>query len=86
MTKPKAHIALSYVRPDEVAECWNGVGNDLYRALWGLMKFVPKTPNIEDSGPADHVGYGSVASLWEHVSPEMAAELNALAEKEDAHA
>lgn len=82
MSKPKPHSAFSYHRPDEVAECWDGVSDALYKALWSLVKHVPKIPNIEDSGPADHVGHGSVASLWGHVSEEHAIALNELAEKE----
>jgi hypothetical protein len=59
-----------YIRPDEVAECWDGVlkVNGLYEALWSL----PQTPipNLEDSGPHDHVGHDNLAQHWSKLSEE----------------
>ena len=70
-------------RADEVAECWEGVSDALYRALWN--KVVPAMKplnNIEDSGPFDHVGVESLASHWALLSEDEQAELNRLAAKQ----
>lgn len=66
-----------YLRPDEVAECWDGVTKvpGLYEALWGFMKAVRPIPNREDTGPADHIGYGNLAQFWDQLSPEHQAAL-----------
>jgi hypothetical protein len=77
----KPNNAFEYIRADEVAECWEGVSKDLYRALWN--KIVPHQkpiPNLEDSGPADHVGHENLASHWYRLTEEEQAELNKLAE------
>jgi hypothetical protein len=41
---------LQYWRPDEVAECLDGIGQDLYRKLWQI------TSDLEQSGKAVPVG------------------------------
>jgi hypothetical protein len=82
--KPAPNAAFKYTRPDEVAECWDGVGEELYKVLWNLMSYVPAIPNIEDSGPSDHVGHGNLADLWAHLSADEAEKLNKLAEAKDA--
>lgn len=78
------HSWLTSIRPDEVAECWEGVDGELYAVLWKAMDAVPPIPNIEDSGPMDHVGYGSVASVWGQFDDKTKAQLNELARKEQA--
>lgn len=64
-----------YIRADEVAECWNGVlaVDGLYEALWSL----PQTPvpNLEDSGPHDHIGHDNLAAHWGVISPDHQAAL-----------
>lgn len=73
--------ALDYTRPDEVAECWDNVPDDLYDALWAVANTMPPIPNLEDSGPADHVGFNSVSSFWDRFTPEHQALLTKLAEE-----
>lgn len=78
----KPNDAFEYVRADEVAECWEGVTTELYHALW--CKIVPlqkPLQNMEDSGPADHIGEESLASHWDALTHEQQAQLNALAER-----
>lgn len=72
-----------YVRPDEIAECWDGVSDvpGLYESLWGLMSEVPPIPNLEDSGPADHVGHGCLAPFWARLSEEHQVALDRLHEE-----
>lgn len=70
----------STIRPDEVAETWDGVYSSpvtgLYEALWAL---TPPTAsyaeNIEDIGPADVVGIDCLADVWTQLSEEHQAEL-----------
>lgn len=81
----KPNTALSYITPDTVAECWDGVGQELYRALWGCVPHYDTgyRAHIEDIGPADVIGINSVASFWDRFTPEQQSKLNELAEKED---
>lgn len=86
------HRALSLSRPDEVAECWDGVlkplaeggdAFDLYNALWRSLEGVKPLGDafdLEDCGPHDVIGYASVASLWDRFTPAQQARLNELAE------
>jgi hypothetical protein len=71
---------FEYIRADEVAECWEGVSTDLYMALWN--KVVPHQkpiPNLEDSGPADHVGHENLSAHWDKLTEAEQVELNRLA-------
>ena len=80
----KPHPAFEYTRADEVAECWDGVPEELYRKLWRVI--VPKQkpiPNLEDSGPADHVGFENLAAHWSDLSEDEQQLLNELARKQD---
>ena len=82
MTTP--HDSFRYTRADEVAECWDGVPEALYVKLWNAIVPLQKdTPNREDSGPADHIGFENLAAHWAVLSEEEQTLLNALAEKRD---
>lgn len=72
------HDWFDIVRPDQVAECWDGVGDDLYRALWASMSDMKPLAH-EDCGPADVIGLNSVASVWSRFTPEQQTRLNQLA-------
>jgi len=87
MTKIKPHAALTYIRPDEVAECWDGVtAAGLYDPLWDCVPAYDKAymENIEDIGPHDVVGINSVKQFWARFSDEDKVKLNTLAEEQDA--
>lgn len=78
----KSHSVFEYVRADEVAETWEGVSDALYRTLWNCIVPLQKDiPNLEDSGPHDHIGFENLAAHWDRLSEEEQTELNALAEK-----
>lgn len=72
------------IRPDEVAECWNGVlaVPGLYEALWA---FAPeyKSPSPEESEEPVY-GLDTVADFWDRISPEHQAALVRL-EQENNH-
>lgn len=75
------NAAFKYLTADQVAECWEGVPEPLYLALWNkVVPFQSLPPNIEDSGPFDHVGHENLASHWHRLAPEEQSQLNALAE------
>jgi hypothetical protein len=81
--KPDSFFKI--IRADEVAECWDGVPEELYLKLWNVI--VPRQkeiPNLEDNGPADVVGYENLASHWHLLTEEEQKLLNALAEKKNA--
>lgn len=72
---------FEYVRADEVAECWDNVSESLSNALWS--KVVPhqkRPPNLEDSGPYDHIGHECLSSHWDKLTREEQIELNELAD------
>jgi hypothetical protein len=81
----KPHMSFEYSRADEVAECWDGIGQALYTFLWDIIVPLQKPiPNLEDSGPHDHVGHENLASHWHLLPEDYQVYLNALAEKRDA--
>ena len=82
-TKP--HDSFKYIRADEVAETWEGVSEDLYATLWNkIVPAMKPLPNMEDTGPYDHVGTENLASHWKLLTEAERKELNALAVKVDA--
>ena len=73
MVKPNG--IFSSIRADEVAECWDGVPKELYAKLWSLPQTV--IPNLEDSGPHDHIGHDNLAAQWHLLDDKIAAEMEA---------
>ena len=81
MVRP--HKCFEVYRADEVAECWDGVPDALYKTLWGVI--VPNQkdiPNLEDNGPGDVVGWECLASHWARLTEDEQRELNKLAESQ----
>ena len=77
----KPHAAFKYIRPDEVAECWNGVlaAGNLYEALWNCVSGYT-APSPEESEEPCH-GMDSVKDFWGKFTPEQQEALNGLAER-----
>lgn len=73
----KPNCVFDIVRPDEVAECWDGVTDDLYRALWACVNDY-KAPRPEVS-EEPCIGMDSVADFWDRFTDADKAALNALA-------
>lgn len=81
----KPHDTFKTIRADEVAECWNGVGDALYTKLWNeIVPLQKRIPNIEDTGPHDHVGFENLAAHWHLLTPDEQDRLNKLAEAQEA--
>lgn len=77
------HPALSYIRPDEVAECWDGVSlyPGLYGALWDLVpSYAGPTPE-ESEEPV--VGLNAVTDFWDRLGEGFQHVLNKLAVEQD---
>jgi hypothetical protein len=84
MMKMKPHAMFETTRADEVAECWDGIPEDLYIKLWNVI--VPKQkeiPNLEDSGPHDHIGFENLAAHWNDLTEDEQRLLNDLAKKQE---
>jgi hypothetical protein len=70
------------IRPDEVAECWNGVlASGLYQPLWDCVEAY-KAPSPEESEEPCR-GMDCVADFWDRFTPEQQQLLNALAKSND---
>jgi hypothetical protein len=81
MTQVKPHAAFNVVRPDEVAECWNGVlaSGDLYETLWACVNSYTAPKPEESEEPC--WGMDCVADFWDRFSPDQQEQLNQLAER-----
>jgi hypothetical protein len=67
--------------PDTVAECLEGVSRELYRRLWAI---VPQYDGEPRSEVPDDFDRRCVARFWDQFTDAERAELNRLAEAEDA--
>lgn len=80
----KPHMEFTLCRADEVAECFDGIGEELYSKLWNEIVILQKPiPNLEDSGPADHIGFENLASHWHLLTEAEQVYLNSLAIKRE---
>lgn len=76
--KIKPHSWFDMIRPDEVAECWEGVLDaGLYEPLWDCVESY-KAPSPEDSEEPCY-GMDCVADFWDRFTPEQQLDLNRLA-------
>ena len=77
---------FNYIRPDEVAETWEGVSKELSQSLWNKMEDMPSISSqidMEESSPSDALGLNTVASVWHLFTPEEQTELNSLAVEQE---
>lgn len=75
----KPHPTFEIARPDEVAECWDGIFAvpGLYEALWACVEDY-KAPRPEVSEEPCY-GMDCVADFWDRFSDDHKAALNAAA-------
>ena len=83
MTQLTPNSWFDLIRPDEVAECWDGVlaAGDLYETLWSCVSGY-KAPSPEESEEPCY-GMDAVADFWDRFTPEQQLQLNQLAERND---
>jgi hypothetical protein len=77
----KPNSAFDVVRADEVAECWEGVTDDLYRKLWGIVNLMPSY-NAEEMEEPVYGGEYALKAYWDKLEAEDQQLLNKLAEDE----
>lgn len=78
------HAAFEIIRPDEVAECWDGVYDapgELYEALWECVSSYTAPSPEESEEPC--YGMDCVADFWCRFTPEQQIKLNEMAELND---
>jgi hypothetical protein len=70
LTREQVQARFGVTRPDEAAECWDGVCAvpGLYEALWGLVELYTSPSPEESEEPC--VGEDSIADFWDKLSPE----------------
>lgn len=67
------HPSFSTIRPDEVAECWDG-SDDLYQALWACVPdYKGPRPEVSEE-PC--IGVDCVKDFWHRFTDEQKQELN----------
>lgn len=81
----EAPMFARYIRPDEFAECRDGVMavEGLDRALWAFVKRYKEPFPGEDSCP-EGPGRDSLARFWPELSPEHQAACVAIEEANEA--
>jgi len=77
------HASFDIVRPDEVAECWDGVlaAGDLYERLWACTTSYTAPSPEQSEEPC--WGMDCVADFWDHFTPSEQETLNQLAERHE---
>lgn len=80
--KIQPHPAFELVRPDQVAECWEGVLDaGLYQPLWDCVNDYTSPSPEEMEEPS--WGADCVADFWDRFTPEQQQQLNQLADRND---
>ena len=74
------HGLFTVMRPDEVAECVEGVTDALYTSLWELVRHYDGKPRSEVN---DDFADRALANWWSELSEEHQTTLNELAVKHD---
>lgn len=76
--KIKPHTFFDIIRPDEVAECWEGVTSaGLYQLLWDCVNdYTAPSPEVSEE-PC--WGVDCVADFWDRFTIEQQLLLNQLA-------
>lgn len=77
------HPSFEIFRPDEVAECWDGISSvpGLYAALWDCVGSYKAPSPAESEEPC--YGMDCVADFWDRFADEHKEALNAAAEALD---
>jgi hypothetical protein len=73
------HPAFEIIRPDEVAECWDGVSPALYQSLWACVPLYTGPTPEESEEPC--YGLNALAEWWDLFEEDEQEALNALAER-----
>lgn len=66
------------ITPDEVAETWDFIDEELYQKLWELVGSYTEIDK-EDCGPHDVIGVNAVSKFWACLSVKEQVKLNIVA-------
>lgn len=78
--KIQPDIAFEVLRADEVAECWEGVNDHLYKKLWDIVQMMPRyNPEVMEEPVIG--GKYALAYYWKYLDEDEQRQLNELAEK-----
>lgn len=76
----KPDILFEIWRPDQVAECLDGVvGASLYMPLWNLVEDYPDQRSPEEMESPDAMMSNCLAQFWDRFTEEQQVKLNELA-------
>ena len=66
---------LNLITPDEIAECYDGVSDELARRLWASTEQLP----MDAEGAEEPVFYGevnSITNVWDFFTEEEKIQIN----------
>ena len=82
MVKPLPEA--DFISPDSIAECFDGVSDELYRRLWASLEVQP---DPLDSFECDDIVHwkerNSIVHVWDFFTEEEQVEVNRLIKKEE---
>ena len=73
MTGIRMNPDLKYWRPDQVAECIDGINDETYALLWS---FVPKYDDTVNLAPGEFSGDTCISRFWKHIPKHIREHLN----------
>ena len=77
-------MAAEYCTPDQMAECMDGVSDELCRTLWIAVSDHEKEYGVKDyEDPIDMYNDMSLAAMWGRFTNKEHVQINAILSKED---
>ena len=82
MKEIRAHKLFQINSPDEVAECFEGIGTELYTKIWNTI--VPLYDKKPRSEVPDDFGRRNLSKFWKHFTDDEKRQLNEIAKRKQA--
>ena len=82
MKEIRAHKLFQINSPDEVAECFEGIGTELYAKIWNTI--VPLYDKKPRSEVPDDFGRRNLSKFWKHFTDDEKRQLNEIAKRKQA--
>ena len=79
--KIKPHDLFEIYRGDEVAECWPGVPDHLYRTIWNVIVPAQEADPDQQPGETPECGVAALVNYWHLLSASDQELLNTIADK-----
>lgn len=80
------HPSATYYRPDEIAECMEGITEATYKELWGLVALYSQQPDseqIQDMCPGDMIGRDDLGQFWDKLTEAAQANVTEVLDRVD---